>query len=230
MWIDEFLLDRAVRERAPRPVLRIYRWLGPTLSVGAHQRLSDELLARCRSRGVGVVRRPTGGSAVLHGKDLTYAVVAPHRGLGVLETYREVAGALIDGLARLGIDARVGTRRDRAAGGQSAPAPGQACFATTLGADLQAGDAKICGSAQVRRRGWFLQHGSIPLGDDRQLTGRLLRHAGSNNSTCIDCLRPGTSPLEVTAGLVEGFTSRWGEARETALEELTMSLEPAAGV
>lgn len=228
MRIDEFLLDRAVRERAPRPVLRIYRWAGPTLSVGAHQRLSDELLAGCRSRGVEVVRRPTGGSAVLHGKDLTYAVVAPHGGLGVLATYREVAGALIDGLARLGIDARVGTRRDRAAGGQPAPVA-VACFATTLGADLQVGDSKICGSAQVRRRGWFLQHGSIPLGDDRQFTRRLLRHAGANNSTCIDLLRPGTSPLEVTAGLVEGFKSRWGEAWETALEELMMILEPAAG-
>lgn len=211
MRIDRALLDRAAAGAARRPVLRIYGWSEPTLSVGAHQKLNDPLLRRCAAHGVEVVRRPTGGSAVLHGRDVTYAVVAPHGRLGVLDAYREVAGALIDGLARLGIEARVGTRRRGEPEGSATLGAGSACFATTLGADLVVGEAKICGSAQVRRQGWFLQHGSIPLADSRGLTRVLLGFTGADTSTCLERLRPGTSEDEVVRCLVSGFGARWGE-------------------
>ncbi|CAN5806914.1 hypothetical protein BH23ACT12_BH23ACT12_16150 [soil metagenome] len=221
MRIDEAVLDHSVRVQHPRPVLRLYRWNTPTLSIGAHQRLSDELLARCAKRGVEVVRRPTGGTAVLHGDDLTYSVVAPSGGRGVLDGYYWIAEGLIAGLARLGIKAQVGVRTTQTASPCPVAALGahSACFAATAGADLKVGEAKVCGSAQVRRSGYLLQHGSIPLGDGRSFTRDLLRHPGPNNSTCLEHLRPGIKWEEVAGALVAGFEENWGPAQEVSLQE-----------
>lgn len=217
MRIDAALLDHAISGSEHLRILRVYGWDGPALSLGVHQRLSDEILHRCAELGVEVVRRPTGGSAVLHGTDVTYAVVAPHGRMGVMEAYRWVAGGLIDGLSRLGVEARVGGHRStRIAEPLSARS---ACFAATLGADLEVGGAKICGSAQVRRKGWFLQHGSIPLTENRSLTRRILRHSGPNNSTCMEELRPGISWDELAGCLVEGFRSRWGSSGRLEMED-----------
>lgn len=219
MAVDEALLSWAVATQPERPVLRLYRWSGPALSFGVHQRLNDELIARCAERGVEAVRRPTGGTAVLHGDDLTYSVVAPTGNRGVLGAYSWVAGGLIAGLARLGIPAEVGSRRN-APDAATALGCRSACFATTAGADLKVGSAKICGSAQVRRSGWFLQHGSIPMGDNRSLTRELLRHPGPNQSTCMELLRPGTSIEDLAGALIDGFASTWGRYREVSREEL----------
>lgn len=220
MAVDAALLAWAVRTHPQRPVLRLYRWARPALSLGVHQRVSDELAGRCAERGVHVVRRPTGGTAVLHGDDLTYSVVAPSGGRGVLEAYSWVAEGLIAGLALVGIPAEVGSRGTGPDGALALDAR-SACFATTVGADLKAGGAKICGSAQVRRSGWFLQHGSIPMGDNRPLTADLLRHPGRNLSTCIDLLSPGTTTDELAGALVKGFESRWGGFREVELEKFS---------
>lgn len=219
MAVDAALLAWAVRTHPQRPVLRLYSWTGPALSLGVHQRVNDELVARCAERGVDVVRRPTGGTAVLHGDDLTYSVVAPSRGRGVLEAYSWVAEGLIAGLALLGIPAEVGGGN----GPEGMPAldARSACFATTAGADLKVGGSKICGSAQVRRSGWFLQHGSIPMGDNRPMTADLLRHPGRNDSTCIDLLRPGTTSDQLANALIGGFESRWGKFREVKLEKFS---------
>lgn len=213
MDVDAALLDHAVATGSPRPLLRVYGWHGPVLSVGAHQRLSHELASRCESRGVEVVRRPTGGAAVLHDNDLTYSVVSPSGRRSVLEAYGWVAESLIEGLSLLGLNAEVGRRR-RPPGIPAGLGADSACFAETMGADLQVSGEKICGSAQVRRGGWFLQHGSIPIADNRLLTEALLKHPGPNPSTCMERLRPGTSWEELSESLIQGFSARWGTCHE----------------
>lgn len=207
MQIDAGLLRRARSEERSAPVLRLYGWARPALSMGRHQGVADEILARCRARGVDTVRRPTGGTAVLHGRDLTYAVVAPTGGLGVLESYRWVARGLIAGLARLELAAEIGRGSRRAARVTRSPA----CFAASVQADLQVGGAKICGSAQIRRGGWFLQHGSIPMQDDSELLRELLQHREGDTSTCMAALRPGLTSGELAVALVAGFELVWGE-------------------
>jgi lipoate-protein ligase A len=104
---------------------------------------------------VEVVRRPTGGRALLHGGDLTYAVTLPAGPApNVDATYVYLAGALCAGLARLGVTAEVARHEGPA---------GAVCMATQQGADLRVGKRKVCGSAQVQRNGSVLQHGAILL-------------------------------------------------------------------
>jgi lipoate-protein ligase A len=172
---------------------------------------------------VDIVRRPTGGTAVLHGEDLTYCVVARAGGRGVLDAYRWIAAPLIAGLAELGIEAGIGATR--ATAGEFGPS--KACFASTLGADLQVGGAKICGSAQLRRSGWLLQHGSMPIGNTRPLTKRLLRHPGVNRSTCMEELRPGTTAGELARALIAGFERLWGPAETGSANEFLPEIAEA---
>ncbi len=155
MQADLSLLD-AIGRGGPA-VLRLYRWASPALSLGRFQPEDDVDRAACRRLGVEVVRRPTGGRAILHGGDLTYAVAIPEPSGthgGVDGVYRLVAGALIAGLARLGVEAVIG-HADGAAG--------PVCFAGQQGSDLRVGERKLCGSAQLRRDGAVLQHGALLL-------------------------------------------------------------------
>ena len=155
MDADLACLDEVAAGAAP--VLRLYTWAGPALSLGRFQPESDVDRDACRARGVEVVRRPTGGRALLHGADLTYAVALPRPpgAAGHVDAlYRTLAGALIAGLAQLGVTATIGSDRGPA---------GPVCFAAAQGADLRVGDRKLCGSAQVQRGSAVLQHGSVLL-------------------------------------------------------------------
>jgi lipoate-protein ligase A len=146
-----------------RPALRLYRWEPPALSLGRFQSDDDVDHDACRRLGVRVVRRPTGGQALLHGADLTYAVAIPRpegAAGSVDAVYCSLAGALIAGLTHLGVEAAI-ARHDRGAGSRKGAGP--LCFTSMQGADLRVGDRKLCGSAQVRRGGAVLQHGSILL-------------------------------------------------------------------
>ena len=155
MAADLALLDATAGDGRPR--LRLYRWHPPALSLGRFQPEDDVDRDACARFGVEVVRRPTGGRALLHGGDLTYAVTlpgaAPDRAT-VEETYAYLAAGLCAGLARLGVDAAVARHEGPA---------GAVCMATQQGADLRVGERKVCGSAQVRREGGILQHGSVLL-------------------------------------------------------------------
>lgn len=155
MRADLALLD-AVGAGA-RPALRLYRWRPPALSLGRFQDEAEVDLDACARLQVEIVRRPTGGRALLHGGDLTYAVATsrpPGDPAGVDAIYAWLARALVAGLARLGVDAAV-ARNDGPAG--------PVCFAGQQGADLRVGNRKLCGSAQLHRDGAVLQHGSILL-------------------------------------------------------------------
>jgi lipoyl(octanoyl) transferase len=166
-------------EAGGMPVLRLYRWTPPALSLGRFQPESDVDLDACAARGVEVVRRPTGGRALLHGGDLTYAVAMPRPSgaAGHVDAlYRTIASALIAGLAGLGVHAEVGADR-----GPSGPV----CFVAAQGADLRVGARKLCGSAQVQRGSFVLQHGSVLL--DRLAFDELdLLHDESDDSDGVD--------------------------------------------
>ena len=207
MEADEALLD-AVADGAP-PALRLYRWTTPAVSLGHFQPDDDVDRDACDRWGADVVRRPTGGRGLLHGADLTYAVAMPRpagAAGGVDAVYTVLAGALIAGLARVGVEAAI-ARHDGPAG--------PVCFAGQQGADLRVGERKLCGSAQVRRRGAVLQHGSILLTRLPFDETDLLRTRPGAPAVTREQLRAATVTMEelgassdhraVAHALVEGF-------------------------
>jgi lipoate-protein ligase A len=205
MALDRALLRRAIETGRTDPVVRVYGWSPPTLSVGAKIDLPAEVARRCAASGVPVVRRDTGGGCVLHDGDVTYSVVAPEEGRSVLEAYRWVSAGLIAGLCLLGIEAGVTEH----------PSTGRHldCFRAATGADLSTGGRKLCGSAQVRRQGWFLQQGSIPVHDVRDQMAGLLGQGdpgSEDRSTWLDRVKPGITWQDLGTALVAGFAAAWG--------------------
>ena len=161
MAIDEAVFRKNIRGESP-PTLRFYGWRSPALSIGYFQDYRKEVDDEaCRKFGVEVVRRPTGGKAVLHERELTYAVVAgADTGLfppDILKTYLVIGRCLAEGLAGVGIRAEMKEDGRRPPDG----ALQSACFSFPSRYELLVGDRKICGSAQMRSQGAFLQHGSL---------------------------------------------------------------------
>jgi len=170
MALDEALMARS-RDRG-EVWLRVYGWSEPTLSLGRHQTARGRYdRHRAAALGVRFVRRPTGGRAVLHHREITYCVTAPDGALGSLrESYRRINRLLLDALRRLGVEA------GEALASGPAPRPGVApCFEEPVAGEIVAGGRKLVGSAQWRDRGALLQHGSILVEDDQALAGGLLR-------------------------------------------------------
>lgn len=150
-------------------VLRLYSWEGPTLSLGRNEPArgvyDPDLLAR---EGVAVVRRPTGGRAVLHHRELTYAVCAPIRWLGgVRAAYALLNRALAAGLRSLGAPVEL------AGEGPVLPPDAGPCFQAPAPGEVTAAGRKLVGSAQVRVGSVLLQHGSILLEDDQEWVDQL---------------------------------------------------------
>lgn len=165
MAIDVAIAEAVAEGRAP-PTVRFYRWDPPCLSLGRRQPVEEVDLFRCRMDGVEVVRRPTGGRAILHAGELTYSVIFPESDPraagGVLETFRRFAEAFAWALRHLGVpDVALAPRLDPTARGN-----GFVCFEVPTDYELTVGGRKIMGSAQWRHRGVVLQHGSLPLEGD----------------------------------------------------------------
>jgi lipoate-protein ligase A len=169
----------AVSVGSAPPTLRFYQWSPPCISLGKRQPLSGIDLERCRRDGVQVVRRSTGGLAILHTDELTYSLATypddPRGGGPILDSYRKLSQGLVRGLGLLGIVAQM----QPVSPGERSSATA-ACFEAPSAYEITVDGRKLIGSAQTRPHGRLLQHGSIPLTGD---IGRLARYL----------LAPGTS-------------------------------------
>jgi lipoate-protein ligase A len=170
MAVDDALLSAKNRGELPGAWVRLYGWRPPAISLGRLQEIESELAVdRIAGAGVAVVRRATGGKAVYHANELTYAVIGsvtdPTWGPTLQETYRVVTAIIAGGLQRLGIATEVQGRRPDKATLDAGELRG-ACFGVTFGHELTFRGRKICGSAQRRLVHAFLQHGSLLLGDE----------------------------------------------------------------
>ena len=159
--------DTALQARAAKTsetVFSIYSWQRPTLSFGRHQPAKDLYdVQRIHAAGVEIVRRPTGGRAILHHREVTYSVTAPLADAAPLrETYSRINRLLLEGLHRLGVVAELAS-----AGGHAVAPSVRPCFETPAEGELVAGGGKLVGSAQWRDDGALLQHGSILVDDDQ---------------------------------------------------------------
>ncbi len=173
MAVDEAILEHVERGQA-LPTLRLYAWDPPCLSLGYAQSFAEVDRAALEREGWQVVRRPTGGRAILHTDELTYAVIGPSsdprlRG-SVLESYRRLSQALIRALQELGVAVQV--QEETLPGGTST---NPMCFEVPSAYEITVFGKKLIGSAQARRREGVLQHGSLPLYGDLARITRGLR-------------------------------------------------------
>jgi lipoate-protein ligase A len=164
MAVDRWLLTQHESGKHP-PILRFYTWSPPAISLGYHQHQYPEFWQNLtwNSEKLDLVRRPTGGRAVLHQGDLTYSVVTSGLGGNRLDVYAKTCEFLIQGWRSLGVDLYYGQ-----AGRGYIHNPN--CFGTATGADLVLADgSKLIGSAQLRKGDAVLQHGSMRLNPDPDL-------------------------------------------------------------
>lgn len=159
---DQFALQQALKTSIP--IVRLYEWQGQVLSVGRNQRIERQVdLAVCEKEGIPLVRRMTGGRAVLHGGDLTYAVAAPTTGdrfsPGIMAVYKELSEVFQRFFAELGFKPEVKAYSAGERAAQASPV----CFATPSAFEILIEGRKIVGSAQRLLPNGFLQHGSLPL-------------------------------------------------------------------
>ena len=201
MAFDALLLEQCQSGKNRGPVLRFYLWEGAWLSLGRHQTpRSNHWLSLVRNGSLKMVRRPSGGGAVLHGGGLTYALIWPDPPRQRREAYRRVNAWISSGLARLGLDLHQGN--------DPALAGSQHCFASATAADLvDPYGYKRIGSAQFWQKGHLLQHGEIPLAPSHQLWEEVF-------GTAPPCWQPSApSAASVEMALTEAIAELWPELR-----------------
>ena len=212
MAIDQTLLDRT--EELGEGWLRLYRWEPHCLSFGRHEPAARRYDAgRIATMGLDTVRRPTGGRAVWHAHELTYAVAATSFRFGSLQqAYLEIHGMIAGALAELGIDAVLAPSR------RSVPLDAGACFSQPAGGEVLVSGRKVVGSAQFRQGGALLQHGSILLADGQRIIREIMAGApGDDSSGGRHEMAGGESPLlgrwltltEMANGVAEAAADRW---------------------
>lgn len=192
-------------------VLRFYGWTRPTVSFGRNEPARGVYdREQGAARGLAFVRRPTGGRAVLHHREVTYAVVVPDRALGgPRDAYAAINRGLVRGLAELGVEARVAGE---------GPVPGVdagPCFRAPAPGEITAGGRKLVGSAQVRLAGVLLQHGSVILAGGQGLLGTLRGEAddpADAPAAVATLVGRDLAATEVAAALARGCRLAWGGA------------------
>jgi lipoate-protein ligase A len=239
MALDEAILESVASRNVP-PTIRLYSWLPPCLSLGYAQPLSQVDVHRIRELGWDIVRRPTGGRALLHADELTYSVTAPldnpDFSRGVLDSYRHISKGLVTALELLHLPVEIQPEIHLGDDERQQPI----CFEIPSSYEITVGGKKLLGSAQVRRKRGVLQHGSLPLSGDitrvckvlvfddemqrDQAASRLSRRA----TTIEQILGRSIAWQEAADIVVEGFRRALAlhlEIREPEKEELERARE-----
>ena len=202
MTIDAALLAEAAR--TGRAFLRLYHFDPPCLSLGRNEAAAHYDRAAIARRGLDVVRRPTGGRAVWHEHEVTYAVAAPIATFGGLRAaYHAIHTRLAAAIHTLGVTATLAPNAPTA----RPPVRLSSCFAAPVGGEVLVGGRKVVGSAQVREGRAFLQHGSILLAGSQEVVRLVSREpgTGSGETTLAAALGRPVSFDEVADAVIEAF-------------------------
>jgi lipoate-protein ligase A len=177
MAIDAALLDEVGESESPKTIVRFYQWRRPTISLGRNQRIESAVDREyCDQQGIDVVHRPTGGRAVLHDDELTYAVISNDAscfGDTIYANYKRVSEALCDGFQRIGVPAILAPETRKVPVLRTGSDP--PCFLSPSRYELTVDGRKVVGSAQRRVKNTFLQHGSMPITCDREALAHATR-------------------------------------------------------
>ncbi len=211
--------DQALAERLKPGTgsVRFYGWTPPALSLGRNEPVADAYRQFLSARPeIDLVRRPTGGRAVLHDRELTYSVVVPVRAFGgPRRAYRRINDGLVAGLIRMGV-------RARTASGRALPPGAGPCFLEPAEGEVMVAGRKVIGSAQVRIGSALLQHGSLLLETDQSALFSNWQPNGARPITLAEIT--GKAPEwthlvdALTVGLQRAFGGRWSRNRMTKHE------------
>lgn len=188
MRIDSDLLDSAIENKLDHPIFRLYAWKPACVSLGRNQK--DDFLDRSflKENNIDVVRRLTGGRALLHADEITYSFICPtlylKNGEHVVSSYKEISRILIGKFKTIGIDLDFGSNKPIKTGFDY-------CMLISTGADLCYHGKKLIGSAQCRKQGYILQHGSILYDYDKALLEKIFKEPVSTDEiTSIKEINP----------------------------------------
>ncbi len=188
MQIDSDLLESAIKEQTSDPIFRLYGWQPACISLGRNQK--DDFLDKnlLNTLGIDIVRRLTGGRALLHDDEITYSFICPvdylKHGENITASYKEISQLLINALKQIGIDTEFGATKQH-------NTHFDYCMLISTGADLCYNGKKLIGSAQFRKEGYILQHGSILYDYNPELLEKIFKENVSPDSlTCIKKINP----------------------------------------
>lgn len=201
-------------------MLRVYNWKPWCISLGRHQDIAEIDEAATAAAGYGIVRRPTGGRAILHAEELTYSVVMPSEERGIMEVYRLISEALTAGLQILVPEIDIARAQPNFQ--KLYREPGSIpCFSSSARYEIEYGGKKLVGSAQRRIGSAVLQHGSILIGEAHLALADFLAVEGDVREQLRHDMRAHTITLqeilgrpvhrdEVRDAIIEGFRRAWG--------------------
>jgi lipoate-protein ligase A len=222
MAIDEALLF-STSQKTVLPTLRIYSWKVPTISLGYAQKSSEVDLEALQAYGWDLVRRPTGGRAILHTDELTYSITAPNNDPVVagslLESYQRISIALLHTLALLGVNARADSQYIEP---PKLDAIQSVCFEVPSNYEITVSGKKLIGSAQARKANGVLQHGSLPLfGDLARITQALKYDSIEERESTAQRLLTHAGTLETFSGRIFSM----GDIQNAFIEAFTETLD-----
>ncbi len=195
MQIDSDLLNYAIKNKLDYPIFRLYGWKPACISLGRNQ--SDEFIDKefLKQEGIDLVRRLTGGRALLHDNEITYSYICPtsylKNGENVTKSYIEISQILIDKFKKIGIELNFGTTK-------KINTKFDYCMLISTGADLCYEGKKLIGSAQCRKNGYILQHGSILYDYDKKLLEKIFHEEVNTESiTSIKSINPNITKEDI---------------------------------
>lgn len=199
MQTDSDLIDFAVKNSLNEPIFRLYAWSPACVSLGRNQ--SGDFLDKnfLKLKNIDTVKRLTGGRALLHDKELTYSFICPVNILknagSIIKSYKEISQILINAFEDLGINLEFSDRQPRT--------KFDYCMSASTGADLCFEGRKIIGSAQFRKKGYILQHGSILFDYDKELLEKIFCETINENAiTCLKQINPRLS-FEIVSSVLK---------------------------
>lgn len=224
MAIDQAVMEAVGCGEVP-PTLRFYAWSPACLSLGYNQKSEEVDQARLKKFGWELVRRATGGKAILHTDELTYSVSLPQNSAlvvgGIVESYRRLSRALLAGLTQLGIQVESKPKT------QKQKSVGPVCFEVPSDYEITIAGRKLVGSAQVRRRNAVLQHGTLPLvGNVARICDALVFESAEDRKTAKIRVHERATTVEEAFGQVVDWETAAGLMAEAFGETFTIRLEP----
>ena len=203
MQEDSNLLDFAIQNSLNEPIFRLYGWSPACVSLGRNQSDENVNVEYCKQNNIDIVKRLTGGRALLHDKEVTYAIILPasflNNGETVINSYKEISNILINAFKYLGIEVEFPQNK-------KVSSKFDYCMSISTGADLSYEGKKVVGSAQYRKQGYILQHGSILIDFDEEKIETIFNEKIAPDSiTTLKTINPNISIEMLTEALQRGY-------------------------